>query len=167
MAALATSLKSVRGAIHRFQAEVRRNPQLRARLAYARGWYACQGEDGQWLFGPSKFVGYEGLTSETYIEQATSRLLDGRRTEAQLRQWFKPLDPSTEHHEQLSVALSAFLAEHNKAPSLKMRINVPKEGRTGNQSGRSGALLDLIATIAESLQPSDLDALRKRLAAIG
>ena len=167
MPALATSFESVRGAIGRFTDEVRRNPQLRDRLAYARAWYACQAEDGQWQFGPSKFIGYEGLTAETYLEESDRGLLDGRRTEAQLKQWFKPLASSTAHHEQLSVALSAFLAEHNKAPSLKMRLNVPREARTDDHSRRSAALLDLIAVVAESLQPSELDALRKRLAAIG
>ena len=166
MPALATSPKSVRDAINRFGDEVRRNPQLRSRLAYARAWYAYQAKDGQWLFGPSKFVGYEGLTAEQYVEQSERGLLDGRRTEAQLKQWFEPLDPATERHEQLSLALSVFLAEHNKAPSQKMRINVPKEDHTDSQSGASAPLLDLIVAVAESLQPSELDALRRRLTAI-
>ena len=165
-APLATSLNVVRGAITRFRDEVRRNPQLRSRLAYARAWYAHQDEDGQWLFGPSKFVGYKGLTAEQYIEQSEEGLLDGRRTEAQLKQWFEQLDPATELHEQLSSALSDFLAEYNKAPSQKMRINIPREEDTDSESGAGAPLLDLIVAVAESLQPSELEALRRRLTAI-
>ena len=166
MQALATSLNIVRAGITRFRDEVRRNPQLRSRLAYARAWYAHQDENGRWLFGPSKFVGYKGLTAEQYIEQADKGLLDGRRTETQLKQWFEQLDPATELHEQLSLALSDFLAEHNKAPSRKMRINIPREEHTDSQSGLGTPLLDLIVAVAKSLQPSELRALRRRLAVI-
>ena len=163
---LATSLNIVRAGITGFRDEVRRNPQLRSRLAHARAWYAHQDEDGQWLFGPSKFVGYKGLTAEQYIEQADKGFLDGRRTEIQLKQWFEQLDPGTELHEQLRLALSDFLAEHNKAPNQKMRINIPREDHTDSQSGAGTPLLDLIVAVAESLQSSELQALRRRLTAI-
>ena len=165
-APLATSLNAVLGAITRFRSEVQRNPQLRSRLAYARAWYAHQDEDGQWLFGPSKFVGYEGLTAEQYIKEAGNGLLDGRRTEAQLQRWFEQLDPATELHEQLSSELSVFLAEYNKAPSQLMRINIPIEEDTDGESGARAPLLDLIVAVAESLQPPELEALRRRLTAI-
>jgi transposase InsO family protein len=57
----------------------------------------------QWRFGPSKFVGYEGMTSVGYIDTAEDR--DGRRTEAQLQLWFKAVDPESELGTQLSSAL--------------------------------------------------------------
>ena len=170
MPALATAPEIVRDGINRFEDEVRRSPSLASRLAYARAWYAYPDDEGRWRFGPSKFVGYEGLTAEQYVE-LSGKGLDGRRTEAQLRQWHMEVDPSSELHKELSAQLSAFLAEHGKAPSRKMRISIPKEFRgEGPGDGRDGErvlMLDLIVAFAESLRPSELETLRKRLMAIG
>ena len=170
MPALATSLGTVCNAIHRFRSEAGRSTQLAGRLAYARAWYACRDRDGRWQFGPSKFVGYERLTAEQYLERSRKGL-DGRRTETQLQRWFKELDPSSALHEELSAQLSAFLAEHGKAPSRKMRISIPErdyDELLGNARGReTGPILELLVAVAESLPRSDLDTLRKRLIAIG
>ena len=170
MPALATSPRIVRDGINRFQDEVRRSPRLANRLPYARAWYAYRDDEGRWWFGPSKFVGYEGLTAEQYVE-LSGKGLDGRRTEAQLRQWHVQLDPSSDLHEELSAQLSAFLAEHGKAPSRKMRISIPRELRDERpQDGGDGEqvlMLDLIVAFAESLRPSELETLRNRLMDIG
>ena len=165
MVPLSQSLNTVRDAINRFAEEVRRSQQLRSRLAYARAWYACPDGNGGWLYGPSKFIGYAGLTGDQYVELAEKRLLDGRKTEVQLKKWFKQVDPSTDRYEQLSSGLSAFLAEHGKAPSQKMRINIPKT--LDNDSHASAPLVDLIVAVAGSLQPSELETLRRRLEAVG
>ena len=170
MPALATSPRIVRQAIKRFEKIVRRSPRLAGRLAYARAWYACRDAKGRWRFGPSKFVGYERLTAREYIE-LSRKGLDGRRTEAQLRQWFRELDPSTDLHERLSSLLSAFLAEHGKAPSCKMRVSILKEDYEelveDDRSPLTTPMLDLIVAVAESLPRAELDLLRMRLTAIG
>ena len=170
MPALATSPHMVRQAIKRFEKEVCGSPSLAGRLAYARGWYACRDAEDRWRFGPSKFVGYERLTARQYIE-LSRKGLDGRRTEAQLRQWFRELDPSSELHERLASLLSAFLAEHDKAPSSKMRISVFEEDYDelveDNRSTSSPPILDLIVAVAESLPRAELDLLRRRMTAIG
>src|SRR5215813_3193941 len=79
--------------IERFEGEVGRSSALRDRLAYARAWYAHRKANGGWSFGPSKFIAYEGLDAETYLQAAEES--DGRRTEAQLQPWFKRVDPET------------------------------------------------------------------------
>ena len=169
MPALTTSPRMVLQAIKRFEKEVRRSPDLAGRLGYARAWYACRDAKGRWRFGPSKFVGYEYLTASEYI-RLSRKGLDGRRTEAQLRRWFRELDPSSELHEQLASLLSAFLAQHDKTPSSKMRINILDEDfheLVEDDRGASGPpILDLIVAVAESLPRSELDQLRSRLTAI-
>ena len=167
MVPLSQSLNAVRGAINRFPEEVRQSEQLRSRLPYARAWYACPDENGRWLYGPSKFIGYEGLTGDRYVELSKDGLLDGRKTEAQLKKWFIQVAPSTDRFEQLSSGLSAFLAEHGKVPSQKMRINIPKTLDNDSHDGASAALVDLIVAVAGSLQPSELETLRRRLEAVG
>ena len=171
MPTLAMSLDVVVDSINRFGNEVRDNPRVAGFLAYVRAWYAYPDEDGHWQFGPSKFIGYKGLTGEQYADLAPRGRLNVRRTETQLQQWFEKVDPTTELHGQLSAALSAFLAEHGKAPSRLMRISIPREvyrqHLEDGQNSASAPVLDLIVAVAESLQPSDLAALRTRLIAIG
>lgn len=169
MRALAMSFDVVVESINRFGVEVRRNARVHGLLAYVRAWYAYRDEDGHWRFGPSKFIGYMGLTGDEYVDSA--RHLSVRRTEAQLQQWFEKVEPTTELHGQLSTELSTFLAAYGKTPSRKMRISIPREvyrqHLEDGQNGASARVLDLIVAVAESLQPSALAALRTRLSAIG
>ena len=170
MPALASSPSVVSDAIHRFAREVRRSPELAGRLGYARAWYAEQRGDGRWSFGPSKFVGYEELDAETYLERSR-RGLDGRRTEVQLGRWFREVDPSSELFALLSSKLSAFLAQHGKAPSQKLRISVGNEAYDVHLGIRrdqgDSPLVDLVVAVATTLPSSELKTLRKRLKAVG
>ena len=161
--ALATTLNNVIAAIHQFPREVATSVELANRLAFARAWYAVRSVDGTWDFGPSKFIGYDNLDAETYL--AWSDRLDGRRTEAQLRQWFTLADCSSPTHAELTNALSAFLSQFGKAPSRMMRINVLPEP-LDEAENVSTALLDLIVGVAKTLEPADLRRLRTRLESI-
>ena len=167
---LVTSLRAVRDAIDRFEAELQHSPPLAGRLAYARAWYACRDDNGRWHFGPSKFVGYEDLTAQRYIDLSRNGL-DGRRTESQLRKWFTLIDPSTALQEQLSSQLSVMLAQHGKAPSRKMRISIPHEDHDellgDGPAGSGPPVIELMVAVAKSLSHSELMLLRKRLMAIG
>ena len=160
-----SDLPGVLSNIARFREEVERSRALQKRLAYARSWYAYQDQEGQWRFGPSKFVGYDRMTAEGYIETAED--LDGRRTEAQLQQWFTAVDPESELGTQLSSALYGFLASYGKAPSTKMRINVPNDVHEKHFGATASDPHDiLVATLiaaAKTLPPSHLEKLRANL----
>jgi hypothetical protein len=123
--AVASDLQSVLLNIIRFGAELQNSATLQKRLAYARCWYACQDNEGHWQFGPSRFVGYDGMTADSYVDIAEGR--DGCRAEAQLQQWFTVVDPASKLHSELGSALYSFLAMYGKAPSTKMRISVPND----------------------------------------
>jgi|SRR5947209_7754657 len=163
--AVASDLRGVLSNIARFGTEVERSRALQKRLAYARSWYACQYEEGQWRFGPSKFVGYDGMSAEGYIETAEDR--DGRRTEAQLQQWFTAVDPASELGTQLSSALYGFLAAYGKAPSTKMRINVPNDVHAKHFGVTASDPHDILVTTliaaAKTLPQSHLEKLRASL----
>lgn len=122
---LAPTPATVSEAIRRFAHEVRRNPTLANRLSQFRAWYADQDHDGRWHFGPSKFVGYEGLNGDTYL-YLSMRGLHGSKTERHLQQWFRALEQSSEGAACLRPQLVAFLKGYGKAPHHRMRINVPK-----------------------------------------
>lgn len=152
--------------IETFQSEVRANPDLQSRLAYARAWYAHQDQAGKWLFAPSKFIGYQDIDAKTYLEGAEES--DGRRTEAQLQSWFNVVDPATPLHDELSSMLVAFLAQYGKAPSTKMRINVARQRRrlssdaTLENDGHA-AVVSLMIAVAKTLPSQHFDNLRVQL----
>ena len=120
--------------IRRYQAEIRKSAALVGRMAYVRDWYAVEADDGTWLFGPSKFIGYEGLTAETYVEMSPKAYrplrdrLDGRMTEPVLQRWF---EPPIHHADELEHALRRFLRnarrEETAEPNKRARIFVLKE----------------------------------------
>ncbi len=161
--ALATTLRNVVAAIHRFPREVATSVELANRLAFARAWYAVRSDDGSWIFGPSKFIGYDNLDADTYL--SWSERLDGRRTEAQLRKWFVRADPSSPTHAELTNGLSTFLSRFGKAPSTMMRINVLPEPLDETEDA-SAALLDLIVRVARTLKPADIRLLTSRLESV-
>ena len=121
--------------IHRYQTEIRRGTRLSdtlvERMTNVRKWHAVEADDGAWLFGPSKFVGYVGLTAETYVqlsardyEPAADRL-DGKKTRRRLQRWF---EPATERIAELDVALKSLLVDgHEHAgPNAGAQILVLK-----------------------------------------
>jgi hypothetical protein len=127
MSTLVLTAKQALENVHRFRGELKSEggKALQGRLAYARAWYAHQDDAGEWCFGPSKFIGYKGMTTEEYLSEDDTR--DGRRTEKQLSHWFTELAVSDPLHQELSDKLAAFLKEFGKEPSRKTRINIPSE----------------------------------------
>ena len=113
--------------ILRYQAELedeRFGARLRKLMSFVHAWYATRPAGGQWLFAPSKFVGYAGNTAEAYIEERQAR--DGRITEPLLRQWFHVVEPGSPRADALDRALREFLRSHGRSgPRKSARICVP------------------------------------------
>ena len=116
--------------ISRYQTELRENPRLAARMKQVHAWYAVCSDDSDWLFAPSKFVGYAENSADTYLSRADVR--DGGRTEAILKRWFDIVPPSSRRHTELDNALRKFLNEYgHSGPRKGARICVLKEILTG------------------------------------
>src|SRR5271168_2096172 len=81
-------------------------------MPFNRAWYAVKNGNG-WLFGPSKFVGYESLTASDYEnlkrKDRQTGGLDGRVTESVLQQWSELIEKGHPRFAELSSALGAFL----------------------------------------------------------
>lgn len=155
--------------IVRFEDELEENGMLQARLAYARAWYAHEDKDGNWCFAPSKFVGYEDMDADTYLQNAEQS--DGRRTEAQLQLYFFIVEPTHQLYDELHYALVAFLARYGKTPSMKMRINILRyRGRlrrlgpepTGAEDNYETVVNSIVA-IAKTLPTAHFQKLRGEL----
>jgi len=103
-------------------------------MAITRAWYAVQRDD-QWLFGPSKFVGYVEMTPERYLDaeyiyvkrgrvDAAGTVMDRRITEGIIRKWSQPIEPGHPLYEELWKALAIFCARYQKKPNSRARLSV-------------------------------------------
>ena len=134
--------------ILRYQAEVREEPELAKLIRMVHAWYAIRSNDGMWLFGPSKFVGYARNDAKTYLS-AQGR--HGGETEAALKPWFDIAKPGTPLRSELDEALSRFLEslEHDAGPRKDARICVPKALRPNGGDALAGKVWDRIGVDPE------------------
>jgi hypothetical protein len=161
----AQALANIRG----FEAWLKRSSKLQSRLAYARSWYADMDDRGHWRFGPSKFIGYQDIDDEIYLR--TAEVSDGRRTEAQLQDWFDVVNTDDPLQPELNAALVTFLAKYGKTPSTKARISVQRErralsslrGARTNEKNETSNLVNLLVAVARSLPEEQFRQLRDRL----
>lgn len=161
MSHLVSSHRQVLRNICNFEHELENSADLQERLAYARAWYAYKNTMDEWCFGPSKFVGYEGMTAGEYISHAHEN--NGRRTEKQLAQWFDIVPNGSELHEELETELNLFLAKYGKEPSTLTRFNVLKTEKNDNVKDAETPLVDLLVAVAKTLSRSDQSLLLGRL----
>lgn len=109
--------------IRRFPDEVSANPKLQSILSHVHAWYALALEDGGWLFGPSKFVGYPDNSAKEYL-RTYRKDANGGQTELVLSEWYQPVRPDSKLERELKAALEQFLANWERAPRKAARISV-------------------------------------------
>ena len=162
MSLIVTTAKQACSNILKFEDELQGSSELQDRLSFARAWYAVRDEDGVWRFGPSKFIGYQKMTAKEYLD---GKARDGRRTEAQLAQWFTEVPDDTELYETLSDALFEVLAEYGKTPSSKMRISVPDQVYEASEypDDSETTLTDLLIKVAKSLPKGEIKRLKESI----
>lgn len=134
--------------IIRFQQEVLLNKKQNAlvdTISHFRAWYAVE-ENGQWIFAPSKFIGYVNFNAQLYGEH--QRDIDGRVTEVALRPWFQEVNRS-ELGEELQEQLSEFCASFGKQPNALARISVLKENIEEQSQPKIGWVDAMLALYAE------------------
>ena len=128
-AKMVTSLKEAIENIEKYQDALRKDAEIRRRVAMVWSWYAIKDQhSGVWKFAPSKFIGYHDPSAKRYLaESGTEGDFDGRITERILSQWFATPEANSKLKRELDDALRAFLAGFGKAPGARARINVPRE----------------------------------------
>lgn len=124
----------------KFATELAASPSLQVRLGQVHAWYAVRGDDGTWMFGPSKFVGYPNNTAEEYLQTAREGA-DGRATEKVLERWFHRVDPATGLGQTMMDALRGFLAQWGRAPRSDARISIASDA-LGSAAAGTRARLD-------------------------
>jgi hypothetical protein len=135
--------------IHRYQEQMAKSVELQERAPYARAWYALPKKGGGWVFAPSKWTGYYNLSSGQYLDKETP--MDGRKTEARLRQFFELVPESAAQHEEMMGALRKYLGGFDREPSKVARISIPK---TPAAQAVKESVPDLIVRLIKALDPA-------------
>lgn len=150
--------------IVRFQKEVLSNKKQNAlvdTLSHFRAWYAIE-HKGQWIFAPSKFIGYVDFDARTYGEN--NRQIDGRVTEVALRPWFQEVNRS-ELGETLQEQLVEFLASFGKQPNSLARISILSENLEEQSQPKIGWVDAMLALYAEMPEEAQKE-FRRRIKAV-
>ena len=113
------SYKDVVESVQAFNKGLGEGQELEGHLSYYRAWYYIP-ELG--MVGPSKFIGYRGMTAAEYM---LSEDLDGRITEPVLGRWFNTLDSGTAESQHVAELVRELLARYKKAPNRIARFNAP------------------------------------------
>lgn len=83
-------------------------------------WYAIKDNNGNWIFGPSKFIGYADIDIDTYIARQSD--LDGKATEKQLVKFSESVDAL--RHAQLLELLIESLSRVHRTPGKSVKIKI-------------------------------------------
>jgi hypothetical protein len=161
---LINSASEAKDGIRRFQDELTCSSGIVDLLSSFQAWYAISDAEGRILLAPSKFIGYQGLTAETY--RAVNRDIDGRATETVLSRWFS--QPDTQSEQALIQALAKLLSRYGKKPNKRARVSTlnglaPLTGAPGEQSSDGPSALDALMIFYRMLSEDDRREFRRRI----
>jgi hypothetical protein len=172
MMKLVSSVSQVMDNLRRYNDNVQAVADL---MPYARSWYALRTKSG-WLFGPSKYIGYDGMTPQKYLgsEYSTQRhgrissddaniVLDGRITEGVLRRWSDLVEEGHPEYARLHTALNELCARHGKKPNSLARISIIKSEPDLEAPTFNDDLVTLLAAVFRGLTPAQKSAFRKQI----
>lgn len=120
--------------------------RLAARIKQHPAWYAVRDEQGRWMFGPSKFIGYRQANAEEYLASYSRK--DGKETEPALLTWFEQVDMGTPLGRELYGEFILFAEKFGKTPNVNWRVSVMQEELLARGlSGRRGSESDIASRI--------------------
>ncbi|ASW09859.1 hypothetical protein CKA34_27940 (plasmid) [Rhizobium sp. 11515TR] len=107
-----------------------------------------------------KFCAYKDMTAKKYDDRR-----DGRRAEKQLQSWFTSVPQADHLNQELTEALTTFLAGYGKSPSTACRISVTSDfyQSQNNRSADDHVLTHLLIAVASRLSPEERVRLRAAL----
>lgn len=121
---IVTSIDDVAANIITYQSEIARFKGIQSRISQHRSWFAIKDEKENWIFGPSKFIGYSGNNANEYLKEYNR--MDGRETEPALHEWFDTVPEGSALEASLKSEFREFASDYQKPPSKRWRVSVPK-----------------------------------------
>lgn len=174
MTDLSKSVDSVRRNIDTYWETACTHQDLIKDAARVKQWKAYRTEDGEWRFGPSRFVGYEGMTPKKYLKRKKMGAeggLNGTETEKHLRQWTEDARRNSKLYHQLLDALADFLGEAgarvgNGASFSIMMVEGSSEFLNTPDPNQNDIEVEALVTLSKRLTAAQLEKLTRRLEAL-
>ena len=173
MPKLTISPEDVQDNIDRYWETAQEHPDLIKDAARVKKWKAYRTNEGEWRFGPSRFVGYKAMTAGKYVErkERADGGLNGTETEAHLRKWTENVPHGARLYHQLLDALTEFLAEAGfkvgKGASFSL---LTVEGVADDldllNPAHDDAEVDALVTLSKRLSGAQIQKLARRLEAL-
>lgn len=156
---LVSTVEEVAENIRRYNEELKKDRRLVEKMPYARAWYALK-EDGQYLFAPSKIIGYKDFRPDAYFSTNDK---DGRKTEMRLQEMATLVVEGHPEAEALTSGLSKFLGSYHHSPNKGARISIVEVNKATRENGDAEhiqAIMDLIVRLPQQ----SIDLLKRRVA---
>ncbi|WP_417599339.1 hypothetical protein [Pararhodobacter oceanensis] len=174
MSDLSKSADSVQRNIDTYWKTACAHPDLIKDAARVKQWKAYRTEDGEWRFGPSRFVGYEGMTPKKYVKRkkmGPEGGLNGTETEKHLKQWTEDVRRNSKLHHQLLDALADFLSEAGAKVGIGasfsvMMVEGSSEFLDTSDPDRDDIEVEALVTLSKRLTVAQLEKLIRRLNAL-
>lgn len=115
--------------IRRFADEIPGSREMQSRLGLVHDWYALEIKPGEWIFAPSKFVGYKDNTIKKYLE-SYRRDASGGETEQALSALSLEVKSGGRLERELTSALARYLEQWGRKPRRGSRIRLVSEDIT-------------------------------------
>ena len=119
--------------------------ELAERIKRHPSWYAVRAESGEWLFGPSKFIGYADMDADRYLGSYDRQ--DGRITEPVLQQWFGKVETGTPLEKELRAAFVEFAARYGKSPKQSWRVSVEISELESRQAANAPGMSEIMKRV--------------------
>lgn len=123
MKKLISSSGEVASNVRRFVEEISKSHGLQSKLGHVHAWYAVPLAGGDWMFGPSKFVGYVDNTAKDYLKTFKTNA-DGRETERVLKGVSVEVDLTSALGRDLARRLEQFVGQWHRRPRKGTRISI-------------------------------------------
>lgn len=173
MPRLTTSPQDVQDNIDRYWNTAHEHPDLIKDAARVKQWKAYRTNEGEWRFGPSRFVGYKSMTADKYVErkERTDGGLSGTDTEAHLRKWTENVPHGSRLHHQLLDALTEFLTEAGLKVGKGASFSLLTVAGTADDldvlnPAHDDAEVDALVTLSKRLSGEQIQKLARRLEAL-
>ena len=173
MSQLVSSVSQVMENIRRYNQHAEAFAEL---MPYARSWYALA-NGRAWLFGPSKYIGYQNMNPQDYLGSPYNRqkrgrvqrndvntVLDGRVTEKVLQRWSELIEAGHPDFEPLHRALNEICARYGKKPNSLARISIVRQETGPASPGFTDDLVNSLALVFRALTPAQKSAFRRQIA---
>jgi hypothetical protein len=169
MAKLISSVDQLAENVRRYNEDPEKFADL---MPYNRAWYALRTTNA-WLFGPSKFVGYD-ISPEEYLRSPysaerhgriqrdkTAPPLDGRVTEGVLKRWSYLVEQGHPDYDSLHTALNELCARYGKKPNTLARISLIRTAPQLESDPNGDDLVALLAAVFRGLTPAQKSVFRR------